>query len=226
MDVVIVGAGGLGREVLQWSRSAHEVGASTNLTVIGFVDDNPERIGTLVHGLPILGDLAWLASRPRTSRPLGVLVGVGSTTAKRSIVERLASANVVWPTLIHQTATIGEAVEIGAGSIICPGVTISTDIVLGSFCTVDRHTTIGHDVVVGDYVTLAPCVCLSGNVTIETGAQIYTSATVIPGITVGEWTVVGAGATVTKDLPGHCVAVGTPAKPLVKQKTALASAAA
>lgn len=226
MEVVIVGAGGLGREVLQWSRATHEAAAGGDLRVIGFVDDNPERIGTLVHGLPILGDIAWLASRPRESRPLGVLVGVGNTAAKRSIVERLIVANVVWPTLIHQTAIIGEAVQIGAGSIICPGVTISTDIVLGSFCTVDRHATIGHDVVIGDYVTLAPCVCLSGNVTIETGAQIYTSATVIPGMTVGEWTVVGAGATVTKDLPGHCVAVGTPARPVVKPKTVLASAAA
>jgi sugar O-acyltransferase (sialic acid O-acetyltransferase NeuD family) len=227
MDVVIVGAGGLGREVLQWSRATQAAGIEgQNLNVVGFVDDEPGRIGTFVHNLPVLGDIDWLANRPKTAPRLGVLVAIGSTVVKHSVVERLRGAQLSYPTLIHHTAIIGDFVEIGRGSIICPGVTISTDIVLGSFCTVDRHATIGHDVRVGDFATLAPCACISGNVTLGTGAQIFTSASVIPGVSVGDWTIVGAGATVITDLPSNCTAVGTPAKALIKRGRPVATAAA
>ena len=49
---------------------------------------------------------------------------------------------------------------------------------------------------------------------INNGCDIGTKATIIPGITIGEWSIIGAGAVVVRDIPPHCTAVGVPAKPI------------
>ena len=59
-----------------------------------------------------------------------------------------------------------------------------------------------------------PSVNISGEVTIGEGVYIGTGAKLINQIEVGEYTIVGAGAVITKTLPSKCTAVGTPAKPI------------
>jgi FlaA1/EpsC-like NDP-sugar epimerase len=72
-DVVIVGAGGFGREVHEWLDDCNEHRLA--LRLLGFLDDNPVRHGSTCHGLPILGGLDWIAEHARTVAPI---LGVGS----------------------------------------------------------------------------------------------------------------------------------------------------
>jgi acetyltransferase-like isoleucine patch superfamily enzyme len=89
---------------------------------------------------------------------------------------------------------------------------LTNNISIGEHTHVNRCTTIGHDCVVGSFVHLAPGVVLSGNVTVEDGCDIGTRAAIIQGLRVGHDTIVGAGATVLRDLPANVTAVGVPAK--------------
>jgi len=72
---------------------------------------------------------------------------------------------------------------------------------------VDHHNT------VGDHVHIAPGAHLGGEVTVEEGAMVGIGAVILPGVKVGAWSVVGAGAVVLKDVPREVKVVGVPARP-------------
>ena len=77
---------------------------------------------------------------------------------------------------------------------------------------INLSCTIGHDAHLQDFVTLAPGVHVSGNVTIETGCYIGTGVTILEKIRIGEWSIIGAGAVVTGNIPANRTVVGVPAK--------------
>jgi sugar O-acyltransferase (sialic acid O-acetyltransferase NeuD family) len=206
--LVIFGAGGFGREVLQLVRDINEVAPAWDCE--GFlVDSKYAGGGTTVQGLPILGDLVWLSQNPDAQ----VVIAVGSPAAKRHIASRIRkTCENAFATLVHPRAWVGQHVEIGEGSILCAGALITTDIRIGRHVHVNIGATIGHDAVLGDFVTLNPSVNVSGNVKLEEGVEVGTSSVLIPGSVVGCWSIIGAGSIVTKSLPRDVTAVGAPAK--------------
>ena len=207
-DLVLFGTGGFAREVLQIALDLNEEQSQWN--VIGFLDDDPARRGDVVHDLPVLGGSEWLAEHP-----VDVVVAIGRTMVRRRIVERLnTQRHTRFATLVHPRAWVGRRVEIGEGSIVCAGTSITTDVRLGQHVILNLNGTVGHDAVLNDFVTVAPTVNISGNVVVGEGCDLGTGSTLIQGIEVGEWTVLGAGATVVRSLPANVTAVGAPAKPI------------
>jgi sugar O-acyltransferase (sialic acid O-acetyltransferase NeuD family) len=214
IDVVIVGVGGLGREVAQWIEDINR--ASPTFRALGFLDDDKSKHGQISHDLPILGGLDWVAGR---SGEVAAVVAIGGTPAKRRAVERLRPHVTGFPVIRHPRAVVGRYIEIGSGTILCPGVIVTTDIHLGAFVALNFDLTIGHDARVGDYVTLAPGVHVSGYAKIGEGCDLGAGAVVLPAVEVGAWSIVGAGAVVTENLPDNCTAVGVPAR-VIKTRAA------
>ncbi len=212
LDVVIIGVGGLGRECSEWIE--HINAEQPSFRVLGFLDDDARKHGAVVHDVEVLGNTDWLASRPN----IAAIIGIGNPAAKRRIVERVARHVAGFPVLRHPDAVLGRHVEIGDGTIICPGVIATTDIRIGRFVTLNFDLTIGHDCQLDDYVTPRPGVLiLSGYSKIGEGADLGAGAVTIPGVEIGAWSIVGAGAAVTEPLPPHCTAVGVPAR-VIKQR--------
>lgn len=207
-DVVIVGAGGFGREVCQWIEHANQEKA--RFAVRGFLDGDVSKHASVIHELPVLGDIDWLADHPG----VGAVIAVGSPATKRRLVARLRPHVARFPTIVHPRAVLGRYVELGDGTIVCPDVIVTTDVRIGQFVTLNLDLTIGHDAVLGDYCTLAPGAHVSGYVTFGEGVEVGTGAVFVPSVSVGEWSVVGAGAVVSASLPANCTAVGIPAKPI------------
>lgn len=211
--LVIFGTGGLARELHQLVRDIHAAGQE-RYEVLGWLDGNAEMHGQQVHGLPVLGDEQWLADHPGT----WVTIGIGAPPTRRKVVQRLKElGHRNFATLIHPTAVIGNEVTIGEGVTICANVTTTTDFSIGHHVLVNIMATVAHDDVLEDFVTIAPGANISGHVTIGEGTDIGTNATIIQGVSVGRWSVVGAGAVVTRPLPDNVTAVGAPAKP-IKQR--------
>ncbi len=211
-DLVIVGAGGFGREVLQIALDQNEEKKHWN--ILGFLDGNPDLHGKEIQGFPVLGGMNWIERYPQT----GLVIAIGNPLTRKKVTETLTSHGAQhFPVLIHPNAWIGRNVEIGEGTIICSGNQITTDIRIGRHVILNLNCTVGHDAVIEDFCTLYPGVHVSGNVYLEEGAEIGTGTAIIQGIRIGSFTTVGAGATVVKDLPPNVVAVGVPAR-IIKEK--------
>ncbi len=115
---------------------------------------------------------------------------------------------------IQNNVKIGNKVRVQSHSFICSGVSIEDDVFIGHH-VVFINDNYPHAVnAKGDPITqddweLRP-------VQIKKGATIGSNATILGGITIGEYAMVGAGSVVTKDVPAHAVVYGNPAK--IKEK--------
>jgi len=208
--LVIIGAGGLGREIAWLVEEINQKEPKWQL--IGFLDDSVELQKRQVNGYPVLGSLSWLEHNKLDE--LAGVCAVGSPIVKRHLVEQAKHFGLKFTTLIHPSAIISNKVKLGEGVIICAGCILTVDLEIGEQVILNPGCGIGHDVIIGRYATLFWHVDLAGRVKIEEGSLLGSKSTVIQGITVGAWSIIGAGAVVTRDIPPHCTAVGVPARPI------------
>lgn len=206
--LVIVGAGGLGREIAVLVAQLNEAGGSWDLR--GFYDDKVPATPT-VAGLLYLGTVADLAATPT---PLAVAVAVGSSAGRAAVVGRLASAQLSFPALVHPQVALRahQRISVGAGCLIQRGCILTCDSTLGRFVLLNLGCTVGHDAVLEDFCSLMPHANVGGGAHLETGVYLGTNATVIHQVRVGARATVGAGAVVVRHLPAGCTAVGVPAR--------------
>jgi len=204
--LVIVGAGGLGREVRVLVEQLNDQQPTWSL--LGFYDDVPP---ATTLPLPYLGTVAELNA---TREAVAVAVAVGSSHARAAVVARLSAAYLSFPALIHPSVARApyQQLQFGAGCIITQGCILTTDIRLGQHVLLNLGCTIGHDAVLEDFCSLMPHANVGGEAHLETAVYLGTNATVINRVRVGARTIVGAGAVAIRDLPADCTAVGVPAR--------------
>lgn len=212
-SVVVVGAGGFGREVLEIFKDRNRVSKIWN--ILGFIDENKELHGKMVNGYPVLGGLDWL--RRHNSNDLGCVCAIGACETRKRVVERLRQIGVNFYNAIHPSVIMSDFVELGQDVIICAGSILTVNIKIGDHVHININCTIGHDAIIGSYCTINPIAAINGNNHLGEGVYVGTGATFIQGLSVGSWSTIGAGAVVTVDIPEKVTAVGVPAK-VIKSK--------
>ncbi|GLW23532.1 acetyltransferase [Microbispora triticiradicis] len=203
-DLVLVGAGGFARETAQLA-----LASAGRWRLLGFLDDDPARHGTLVDGLPVLGGVAALPDHAR----LVVCTGRPDDYASRlRIVARLGLPAERYATLVHPTAVVSATSRVGPGSVVQAQCVLTASVEVGAHVAVMPHVTLTHDDVVEDFATIASGVRLAGGVRIRRGAYLGAGALVRENRTVGAWSLVGMGSVVTRDVPEGEVWAGNPAR--------------
>lgn len=212
-SVVIVGAGGFGREVLEIFKAQNRI--SMTWDIMGFIDENKNLHRKVMNGYPVLGGLEWLKEHNNSN--LGCVCAIGTCEIRKRVVEKLMKIGVNFYNAIHPSVIMSEFIELGQDVIICAGSILTVNISIGDHVHIDTNCTIAHDAVIGSYCRLNPGVKINGNNRLDEGVYVGTGATFVQEISIGSWSTIGAGAVVIEDIPERVVAAGVPAK-VVKRK--------
>lgn len=202
--LVIIGAGGFGREVLDYCRDAARVGWPYEVT--GFLDDNPDALAGHPVDVPVLGPMA--AIRAGTA----YLIAIGEPLLRGRAALAVAHLGGHLVTLIHPTAVVAPTAHVGPGGVLCPYSFISVEASLGHNVVVNVFAGAGHDSTVGDNCVLSPFSIVTGAASLGECSFMGTHSTVTPGANLGRNSKVAAGAVVTRDADPGSLLYGTPAK--------------
>ena len=193
-DIVIIGAGGIGREVAYFIEEINEI--SPNWNIIGFIDENIEIHNKDLNGYKVLGGLNALTEL--NVKPY-VVVAIANCTVKKKIVERL-EGKFDFATIIYPTVKVSKYIEIGKGSIIYPGVILTVNTKIGNHVLLSGNCGIGHDTVIGDYSSVLWGSNFSGYDNVGESCFIGVGTKVIQGINISDGNRISAGMTVVEDV--------------------------
>lgn len=207
--LMIAGAGGFGREVLQWAEDAIADGAPW--VIGGFLDANPDALTGFDIPVSVLG-------HPSTYRPQPDDVGIcaiGDPVIRMRVVAELERQGMPFTTLIHPTAIVGARCRIGEGCILCPRVTLTTDVTLGRHVLLNLHTSVGHDAVIGDGCSVFAHCDVTGFTKLGNGVTLGSHSSILPGMQVGDGAKISAGSVVARRVKPYTTVYGVPARKLV-----------
>jgi sugar O-acyltransferase (sialic acid O-acetyltransferase NeuD family) len=222
VPIVIVGAGGFGREVVDVIEAINAEASTTDPSaaawqLLGVVDDSPteqNRDRLAARSVRYLGTTDEFLGQQHEA--VSYVIGIGSPPVRRRLAERWDAAGHSAATLVHPSATLGAAVGIGPGSVLCAGARVTTNITLGQHVHVNPNVTIGHDTSIGDFTSLNPSSSISGDCVIGGEVLVGVGGIVLNALTVGDGATIGGAACAVRDVGPGTTVVGVPARPLVR----------
>jgi sugar O-acyltransferase (sialic acid O-acetyltransferase NeuD family) len=203
--ILIVGAGGFGREVLHWARAAWPDHASL---IAGFLSADASLLSEKDSWPPVVADPAAFEPRPGDA----LLLAIGIPGVRRRVAEDLLACGAEFLTLVHPSAIVCDSATIGAGSILCPGAIVSDSARLGRFCLVNYHASLAHDAAAGDFAVLSPYATLAGGASVAADVFLGLHASVGPGVSVGLRSKVAANSCALADVPADALVHGVPGR--------------
>ena len=175
--------------------------------------DSFKPAGTKVAGYTVLGDEDAFAANALRRGLISGIIGIGDNATRARIAGNLRARipEVEFVTAVHPSSTMSRSVDLGPGALVMARCYVGLNTRVGEGAVIATNSIFEHDGVMGDYSTLGAGSTTGGHVTLGVGTAVCLDVTVIHGISIGEQTVVGAGATVIRDLPPNVVAYGSPA---------------
>lgn len=184
------------------------------LTITGFIDDDSDLKGTQLLGIPILGTIDDLMALCKVNGISSVGIGISNRhmSFRRELFNRVQTAGLNLPSLIHGRAYISPFAKVGEGVVLNPGVVVNAYAIVGSNCVIYSNSTIEHETVLSDNVYIGPGVNFSSNARVGRDTFIGAGSKIIPDIIIGQNVVVGAGSVVINDIPDNVTVAGVPAR--------------
>jgi sugar O-acyltransferase (sialic acid O-acetyltransferase NeuD family) len=206
--IVIIGAGGHARVIIDAARLAgHEI--------VGVLSRDA-RPGADVLGCTVLGkdDDAKQILASLTGRVDSVVVAIGDNHTRAAVVQRLlvGMPRLAFATVVHPSAIVSPTARIGYGTVVLAGAVVGVGAHVGNHCIVNTAASVDHDDQIEDFASIAPGAVLGGTVRVGTRTAVCLGAKVIQGIDIGSDAVIGAGATVVRNVANRVVVMGTPAR--------------
>lgn len=206
MQVLIIGAGGHGRVVLEMLR------AGGQYQPVGFIDSTPALMGTKVGGLPVFGGANLLAKVRQQQKVNHAIVAIGDNRVRPRYAELLREHGFALINAIHPTASVAKTAVLGSNIVIAAQSAVCNEARIGSSCILNTACVVDHECELADAVHVCPRAALAGRIRVGTGAWLGIGSTVIQCLSVGRYATVGAGAVVIRDVPDFATVVGVPAR--------------
>lgn len=199
-NLVIIGAGSLGLLTLD---AALEMGQYMN---VYFVDDKIEK-DCYIHQYKVIGGTSLLKKNDFLAYDF--VIAIANNKIRKEIAKEY---ELNYVNIIHPKAAISRFARIGKGNIILANTSIDPNVDVKNHVIVNKNNSIGHDSILENYSQVSPGCGFGGHTILQQGANMGICSSTLPNIVIGEYTKVGAGAVVTKDIPSNATAVGIPAK--------------
>ena len=203
---LIIGAGSYG-EVL----SVYLIEAGYK--IVGFIDDDHQKIGTSIHNIPVLGSFKDLVENKIKTPFEVVFCSIGDNKIRVKYLSELRKLNMEIPNFIHSSVQITTKTTLGKGVYIFPNCTLMPFTNLGDYTMVSIGTVITHHANIGKGVLISCGVTVGAFAKVENMAVLGVGSTIKSGaINIGRQSIVGAGSVVIRDVHEKSVVVGNPAK--------------
>lgn len=212
-DIVIIGAGGMGKEVAWLIENINSVEPTWN--ILGFLEDEKhnDNWGKIINGYPVLGGNSWLLE---FNKPIYVICAIGKSSVRKSVYERVSNyPNVKLATLIDPTVRIDKTISIGEGSIICRNCTITVNTHIGVGVLMNTGASVGHDSKIGPYCTFLTNAIAAGHTSFGECCNIGSGAFILQGKTVVANTTLAPLTSVLKDITESGTYSGNPARRMI-----------
>lgn len=200
--LLIIGGGGHARVVIDVARAA-------GFEPIGALD--PGGLGSICNGVQVIGG-DELAQSMFEQGVRNAVVAIGDNWLRMKIGARLRGIGFALPLLAHPSAILSPSATIGAGTVIMPLAVVNASATIGHMVIINSGAVVEHDCNIGDGAHIAPGCRLGGAVLVGTGTLIGIGSVVRPEAEIGDFSIIGAGSTVIRDIAGQGVATGTPAR--------------
>ena len=205
-DIIIVGAGGFGREVLELIDSLNKKNPKWN--ILGFLDDNLNALKGYDMPAKIIGTIQnWEPSEKEW-----YALAIADPKVRYKIMKDLHLRGARFATLISEKTDVGKRVHLGEGVIIFGNTGIDIDVTIGNGVFINTFCSIGHDTTIGDCTVIAPGVCISGACTIGEQVNLGGHSYLIPRRRIGDRAVIAAGSVVFTNVRESTTVLGNPAK--------------
>jgi UDP-perosamine 4-acetyltransferase len=204
MDILIVGAGGHGKVVLDILKAA---GAHRP---VGFLDADPSLAGSSLHGLTVLGQVNLLPKLKSKAR--GAIVAIGDNRARARYADMLRTEGYELISAIHPRACVSPSAKLGGSVVIAAGASVGADAELGDCVIVNTSAVVEHECRIESAAHICPAAALAGRVRVGEMAFVGLGCRVIQCLKIGRHATVGAGAVVIADVPDYSTVVGVPAR--------------
>jgi acetyltransferase EpsM len=197
--IAVLGAGGHATVIVA---TLHAMGRE----VTALFDDAPEHHGCYVLGVPVCGPIADVTKSSCTH----AIIGVGDNSTRKRISQEI---EIEWTTAVHPFSAVHPGVPIGPGSVVFAGGVVQPGARIGAHVILNTKASVDHHCQVGDYSHVADG-HVGGSALLGEGVFLALGATVLPGLNIGDWAVVGAGAVVVRNVEPATTVVGVPARPI------------
>jgi sugar O-acyltransferase (sialic acid O-acetyltransferase NeuD family) len=216
-DLIIVGAGGAASEAL-WvaevmNQAALAAGHAAPWNILGCCVYDPSLYPAEILSYRVLGTPQEVA-RNRGPEPLHFNCGIGDNRIREK--EAKAAESLGWEAaiLIHPSCQIAPNAAIGPGTYIAAGVVVGPYVTLGAHVMINNHVSVSHESTMGDFSQACPGARITGKCKVGRSAFLGSNSTLIPGISMGDRSVLGANSVAIRSLGPDVTAVGVPAKTL------------
>ena len=204
--LIILAAGGCGREVLQWAMDINE--KTHRWCFFGFLDYDEH----MLEGKTAVAEIIGNDDNYEIQENDEFICAVGDGVLREKIINRMKARGAKFINLIHPTAIVARSATLGEGVVVYPYALITADTKIGNGCIINMNCSIGHDVDMGDYCTISPNCNITGKCIIGKHVFMGVGVQIIQSMKVENDAYICAGSVVMTKIKEGAKVIGNPAK--------------